>query len=148
MTDTATRNTELRQILTRRRLEMRSEMQSRIRDGRADRPQEGRDILEHSEADIQGDIEFALLQMRSEMLIRIDEALARLEAGEYGSCHACGDEISEARLHALPFAVRCQACEEKREQGRMSAAQRAQQQGGLPLFALGSTPVDPYAVLR
>jgi len=137
MTDTATRNTELRQILTRRRLEMRSDVQSRIRDGRADRPREGRDILERSEADIEGDIEGALLQMRSEMLIRIDEALARLEAGQYGSCRACADEISEARLRALPFAVRCQPCEEKRERGRGSAAQRARQQDGFPLFALG-----------
>ena len=138
MTRTATRNSELRQILTGRRQEMQSHVQSRIRDGRADRPREGRDILERSEADIEGDIEGALLQMRSEMLIRIDEALARLEAGEYGSCRACADEISEARLRALPFAVRCQPCEEKRERGRGSAAQRAQQQGGLPLFALGS----------
>ena len=137
MTDTATRNAELSQILTSRRLEIQSNVQTRIRDGRADRPQEGRDILEHSEADIQGDIEFALLQMRSEMLIRIDEALARLEAGQYGSCRACADEISEARLRALPFAVRCQACEEKREQIRGSAAQRARQQDGLPLFVLG-----------
>ena len=137
MTDTATRNTELRQILTRRRLEMQSEVQSRIRDGRADRPQDGRDILEHSEAHIQGDIELALLQMRSETLIRIDEALVRLDAGHYGFCRECDDDISERRLRALPFAVRCQACEERREQGRGSAAQRARQQDGLPLFALG-----------
>ena len=137
MTDTATRNAELRQILTRRRLEMQSEVKSRIRDGRAGRPQDGHDILERSEAHIQGDIEFALLQMRSEMLERIDEALVRLDAGHYGSCRECDDDISEPRLRALPFAVRCQACEEQRERRRESAGQRAQQRSSLPLFAAG-----------
>lgn len=47
---------------------------------------------------------------------RIDDALMRLDAGKYGSCLECAREISEQRLRALPFAVRCQACEERREQ--------------------------------
>ena len=42
-------------------------------------------------------------------------ALRRLEDGSYGDCFECGDEISEARLRALPFAVRCKECEEARE---------------------------------
>ena len=83
MTDTTTRTADLRQMLTRRRREMEGDVQTRIRDGRNGRPQEGRDTLEHSEADIQGDIEFALLQMRSETLMRIDEALVRLDEGQY-----------------------------------------------------------------
>ena len=95
---------------------MQDDVQSRIRDGRTDRPKEVRDVLEHSDADIQGDIEFALLQMRAETLARIDEALVRLDAGKYGSCFECEGEISERRLRALPFAVRCQACEKRREQ--------------------------------
>ena len=40
----------------------------------------------------------------------------RLDAGKYGSCLECAREISERRLRALPFAVRCQACEDCREQ--------------------------------
>ena len=43
---------------------------------------------------------------------RIDDALVRLDAGQYGSCLECAREISERRLRALPFAVRCQACED------------------------------------
>jgi RNA polymerase-binding transcription factor DksA len=66
--------------------------------------------------DFYEEMELALLQMRSDMLTRVDEALVRLDAGVYGSCSECGGEISERRLRALPFAVRCQECEEKREQ--------------------------------
>jgi DnaK suppressor protein len=67
-------------------------------------------------SDIQEDIEIALLQMKSETLNRVNEALGRLEAGSYGFCYECGDEIAEARLRALPFALRCKDCEEEREQ--------------------------------
>ena len=73
------------------------------------------DAAESSEADIQDDIEFALIQMKSETLNRIEEALARLDEGTFGNCFECGDEISERRLRALPFAVRCKDCEEARE---------------------------------
>ena len=61
------------------------------------------------------DIEFALIQMKTETLHKIEEALARLEDSTYGYCFECGDEISERRLRALPFAVRCKDCEEARE---------------------------------
>jgi DnaK suppressor protein len=133
MTNTATRNADLRQMLVERRQEMQDDVQRRIRSGRVDRPKEVRDDLEHSDADIQGDIELALLQMRSETLTRIDEALVRLDAGKYGSCFECAGDISERRLRALPFAVRCQACEEKREK-EGNARQAAQRRGGTSLF--------------
>jgi DnaK suppressor protein len=134
MTDTATRHADLRHMLSERRLEMQDEIQRRIRDGRTDRPKEVRDDLEHSDADIQGDLELALLQMRAETLIRIDEALVRLDAGKYGSCFECEREISARRLRALPFAVRCQACEERREEEQGHARRLTQQRGSFSLF--------------
>jgi len=134
MTDTTMRNAGLRQMLSERRREMQDDVQSRIRDGRAERSNEVRDDFEVSDAVIQGDIEFALLQMRAETLIRIDEALVRLDAGTYGSCFECESEISERRLRALPFAVRCQACEERREEEQGHARKLAQQRGSLSLF--------------
>src|SRR6476660_4324300 len=40
----------------------------------------------------------------------IDAALARIEAGTYGSCTQCGDAIPEERLELRPFAGRCVSC--------------------------------------
>lgn len=37
-------------------------------------------------------------------------ALARIDAGEFGECLACGEPIAEARLVADPAAVRCIDC--------------------------------------
>src|SRR4029453_2221768 len=112
---------ELRTILEDRRREIKSEVQSRMKDVRADAGQVGVvDEGETAESDIQDEIEFALIQMKAETLHRINEALERLEEGTYGRCFECGDEIGPQRLRALPFAVRCKDCEEARE----GAAQR------------------------
>jgi DnaK suppressor protein len=110
---------ELKRILEERRREILSEVQGRMRDVRAEAASgEGQGVLdtaESSEADIQDDIEFALIQMKAETLHKIEEALIRLEENTYGNCFECGDEINERRLRALPFAVRCKDCEEARE---------------------------------
>jgi DnaK suppressor protein len=111
------RYNELKKMLEDRRRELLNEVQGRIRDVRLEGNKE-RDVLdqgESSEVDIQEDIEFALIQMKSETLTKIDAALRRLEEGTYGDCFECGDQITEARLRALPFAVRCKDCEEARE---------------------------------
>jgi DnaK suppressor protein len=113
------RNAELKRILEERRREILNEVQHKMRDVRAEGAKgEGMGVLdaaEASEADIQDDIEFALIQMKSETLHKIEEALLRHAEGTYGNCFECGDEISERRLRALPFAVRCKDCEEERE---------------------------------
>lgn len=41
---------------------------------------------------------------------RIDAALERLDAGEYGYCVACGEPISPARLRADPAVATCIDC--------------------------------------
>jgi len=126
MTDTIARNRELRLMLTERQRQMQDDVRQRIHRGRTRRMNEVSDALEHSDEDVQDGMELALLQMRSEALIRVGEALARLDAGSYGSCYECAADISSQRLRALPFAVRCQACEERREHEQANARQSAQ----------------------
>ena len=50
-------------------------------------------------------------------LEQVNQALARLNAGEYGECIECGEPISEARLRALPYATLCIQCAREAEQG-------------------------------
>jgi DnaK suppressor protein len=129
---------DLKKILEDRRREILNQVQGKIRDVRADTSQtklnEVFDVGESSEADIQEDIEFALIQMKAETLNKINEALARLDEGAYGNCFECGDEISEARLRALPFAVRCKDCEEAREMAAEREKIWQQRRGGASLF--------------
>ena len=139
MTNTTRRTTRSRQMLNERRRAIENEVDSRIRHGRTDRQNDVRDDLEISDADIQADLDLALLQMRAETLVRINEALGRLDAGEYGSCCECAGEIPERRLRAQPFAVRCLQCEERRER-RGRAGQLTERRAGASLFADAANP--------
>ncbi len=38
---------------------------------------------------------------------QVQAALARFDAGQYGICEVCGEDIEAGRLAALPFATRC-----------------------------------------
>jgi DnaK suppressor protein len=110
------RQRDLQMMLQERERELQTVLQRRVRDVPSDRPRDGLDETEHAEADIQEHIEVALIQMKGDILQRVREALVRLDAGEYGYCAECDSEISEKRLKALPFAVRCTACEALHEQ--------------------------------
>jgi DnaK suppressor protein len=46
---------------------------------------------------------------------QIDAALARVDAGEYGVCRDCGQEIDPRRLKALPYALLCTECAARNE---------------------------------
>jgi DnaK suppressor protein len=134
-----TRYSELKRMLEDRQREIQAEVQGKMRDVRAEGGTWGKlnevlDAVESSEADIQEEIEFALIQMKSETLNKITGALTRLEQGTYGNCYECGDEIGEKRLRALPFAVRCKDCEEARENAELRERHLNARRGTASLF--------------
>jgi DnaK suppressor protein len=95
-----TRYSELKAMLEERRRDLQAEVQGKMRDVRAEGTWGGKqnevfDAVESSEADIQDEIEFALIQMKSETLNKVNDALMRLEQGDYGNCFECGEEIAE-----------------------------------------------------
>ena len=128
---------ELKNILEGRRRELMAEVRSKMKHVRDENSEEAQGVLdaaETSEADIQDDIEFALIQMKTETLKKIEDALKRLEEDTYGNCFECGDEISERRLRALPFAVRCKDCEEAREIAMQRVRQMSQRRSTSSFF--------------
>ena len=52
----------------------------------------------------------ALLDSARRRLADVDDALARVEAGEYGTCASCRRPIAPERLAARPSARTCIAC--------------------------------------
>ncbi|HET7291539.1 MAG TPA: TraR/DksA family transcriptional regulator [Vicinamibacteria bacterium] len=124
-----------RQLVLKGMLEdRRREIQEKLRSLRETLPAEAadvRDIEEQSVDDFVSEVDFALMEMKSETLRQIDEALKRLETGGYGVCGECGAEIAEARLKAVPFARMCRDCQEAQEE-RVQEAERAR-------------PAEPFA---
>jgi RNA polymerase-binding transcription factor len=134
-----TRYSELKQMLDERRREIQAQVQGKMRGVREEGSWGGKlnevlDAVESAEADIQEDLELALVQMKSETLNKITDALTRLEQGDYGNCYECGEEIAEKRLRALPFAVRCKDCEEAKEVAERRERQLAARRGSASLF--------------
>jgi DnaK suppressor protein len=128
------------QVLKAMLEDRRSDIQQRLRSLRETLPSqlaEVKDAEEQSVSDFVQDVELALMEMKSETLGQIDEAIRRLEAGEYGTCANCGREISEARLKALPFATLCLECQQAEEEER--TAERAQETRVLSSFATLTT---------
>src|SRR5262245_9797652 len=133
------RYAELKHMLDERRKEIQAEVQGKMRGVREEGTWGGKlnevlDAVESSEADIQEELEFALIQMKSETLNKVNDALVRLEQGDYGYCYECGEEIAEKRLRALPFAVRCKDCEEQREIAEQRERQLNARRGASSLF--------------
>jgi DnaK suppressor protein len=133
------RYSELKQMLQARRREIQAEVQGKMRGVREEGTWGGKlnevlDAVESAEADIQDDLEFALVQMKSETLNKINDALVRLEQGDYGYCFDCGEEIVEKRLRALPFAVRCKDCEQARENAEQRERQLAARRSASSIF--------------
>ena len=60
---------------------------------------------------------FAISDTERSLLFEIDEAIERIDKGEFGICVHCGSPIGRARLEALPWAKFCIDCQELKEKG-------------------------------
>jgi DnaK suppressor protein len=60
----------------------------------------------------------ALEEQERQEMAEVQAALARIEAGTYGVCEACGEAINPARLEAFPMARHCVHCQERVEKRR------------------------------
>jgi DnaK suppressor protein len=59
-----------------------------------------------------------LLRLRDrerKLMIKIKEALERIEDGTFGICEECGEKISVKRLRARPMATLCIDCKHEQE---------------------------------
>ena len=64
------------------------------------------------------DREFALNLASNdrEMLLEVEEALQRINAGVYGVCLCCEKPIPQKRLKAIPYVKHCLKCQEELEE--------------------------------
>jgi RNA polymerase-binding protein DksA len=68
-------------------------------------------LADSATATLNREIDYTLEENAEHVLSGIDEALARIESGTFGSCARCGKQIGEERLEALPYATRCIDCQ-------------------------------------
>ena len=99
----------------------------------ADKAREWQDCREPAQDDdraMAAHEEYVSLRLSSITLQRlrsIDDALRRIQMGEYGICLECGETISLKRLKAVPWTEFCVSCQEQRAAGEETAAVVEQQ---------------------
>lgn len=70
------------------------------------------------QATLESDRSF-LLRMRDrerKLILKIEDAINKIEEGTYGVCEGCGEEISEKRLLARPVTGYCIDCKKEMEE--------------------------------
>ena len=116
---TSARQAKLKKILSDKRTTIMKVMQEQLgqslNDEQQRRLESAMDSGDQALLDLEREMGISLQEMRNKERQLIDNALTRLQEGSYGMCADCGDEISEKRLEALPFATLCVACQSKRE---------------------------------
>jgi DnaK suppressor protein len=73
------------------------------------------DSVDQAAADVDRTFAMQLKNREREMLWQIDGALRRIDAGTFGDCEQCGEEIAEARIKAFPFTTLCIDCKAELE---------------------------------
>jgi DnaK suppressor protein len=113
---------KIRQILLRRRDALRRSLAGELRRFNTwEEPVVGDEADGALDTDY-GAVNSQLAQAESRELKAIEEALQRLQSGEYGICDECGRNIPMSRLQALPYATNCVACQRSSESQRIGEA--------------------------
>ena len=109
---------ELRAMLLERRngiLKNMDEIDPTLDDGI---PANVGDMVDLAQESSKNDLSLHLAEVESRELGLIDKAIQKINEGTYGVCEKCSDNISAARLKALPFANKCIRCQEEDEQDK------------------------------
>lgn len=72
------------------------------------------DFVDQASDDNEVHVNLRLLQVDAKLLRAIEAAIVRIENGSYGICTSCEEDISHARLKAVPWTSVCLACKEKK----------------------------------
>lgn len=73
------------------------------------------DPMDQASDQFDREILFRLRDRESKLMVKIKEALGRIESGTFGVCEECGQQISMKRLRARPMAALCIECKHEQE---------------------------------
>jgi DnaK suppressor protein len=78
-------------------------------------PGQAPDFTDQATFESDMDMNIHMKERESKLILKIKEALERIENGTYGICEVCGEPITETRLKARPVTTVCIACKQNQE---------------------------------
>src|SRR5579862_7217740 len=118
MSTNSSRLSTLRDILARLRDETHEKILAFRRDQGEEMMTSPGDEMDVARSTSDVETHASLIERSEDRLRLIDQALARVDNGTYGTCAECGEDIPVERLKALPFALLGVDCQEKRGRSR------------------------------
>lgn len=101
---------ELRAVLEREHARLRRSVDRAAREGPVQLDQQAVGRLSRMDALMNEGLAQGSLSRAGEELGLIEQALARMDAGTYGTCEACHQPIDVDRLMAIPETLHCAGC--------------------------------------
>jgi DnaK suppressor protein len=77
------------------------------------------DLADKAASAYSKELNFSLSDAERQNLVLVEEAITRIDNGQFGVCTNCGNTIGEKRLHAIPWTPYCIDCQELQEQGML-----------------------------
>ena len=109
----------VRQRLTTQRDEILAMYEHDVKAGQEASDEGSDDVVDRANNAYSRELLFSLSDSERHTLLRVEEALQRVESGTYGICVNCGNEIRPGRLRAVPWARYCIDCQELAEKGML-----------------------------
>ena len=102
-----------RNLLNQRMQELRSEAGKTVED--MDEDENFPDPSDRASMESNRDSILRIRDRERKLIFKIQEALRRLDEGEYGICEECGEKIGVGRLKARPVTTLCIECKSNQE---------------------------------
>ena len=87
-----------------------------IEDSLKQNPENSQDFADQSSFESDRNFVLRMRDRERKLLAKIDEALERIEKGDFGICSNCGGEIGLKRLMARPVVTLCIECKTLQEE--------------------------------
>lgn len=78
-------------------------------------PDDLADEVDQASSELNQSVSLRLRDRERAVLVKIQEALAKIEEGTYGTCESCEEPIEVKRLEAQPMTELCVSCKEAQE---------------------------------
>ncbi len=110
---------EFKQILLKKKdeiwEEIRKDLKSRVSEEYYSLINDVNDEEDLAQIDLQEEVVLGVMEARKKELEAINQALWRIDHGEFGKCLECEDWICIERLKVRPWAVYCLECKQELE---------------------------------
>ena len=105
---------QIKDLLTKRLNDLLEDANKTL-SGMTDQTQNFPDPTDRASMESERNFELRIRDRERKLISKIKDALDRLEAGTYGICEECGENISDERLEARPVTTLCIDCKKKQE---------------------------------